>query len=193
MSHPTPPRASSRPEKTHHTAIVLIPPREHWGQIQKIRERYDRQYHRWMPHINLVYPFHTPARMARDLESLRLACQSVRAFEVTLGELRWFRHREQGHTLWLAPQPRQGLVDLQRALVRAVPDCDDLNHFTAGFEPHLSVGQVQARGRMEKVLEQLQAGWQPIHFLAERISLIARGEPPRDQFRVVEEIPLGRQ
>lgn len=189
----TPPRSSGAtpPQKTHQTAIVLIPPRDVWGQIQTIRARYDRQYHRWMPHITLIYPFHPLNRLAKDREPLQRACQSMHPFEVELGELRWFRHREQGHTLWLAPQPRQALVALQRALQRVVPDCDDLTHFLQGFEPHLSLGQVQARGRLEKLLALLQADWQPIRFRAGQVSLIARGDPPKDQFRVVEEIPLG--
>ncbi len=190
--NPTPPRGGGTPpQKTHQTAIVVIPPRELWGQIQTIRSRYDRQYHRWMPHINLIYPFHLLNRLAKDREPLQRACQSVGPFEVELGELRWFRHREQGHSLWVAPQPRHALVALQRALLSAVPDCDDLNHFAQGYEPHLSLGQVQARGRLEKVIAELQAAWQPIRFPIERVSLIARGDPPKDQFRVVEEMPLG--
>lgn len=182
---------STPPQKTHQTAIVLIPPLDLWGQIQTIRARYDRQYHRWVPHINLIYPFHLLNRLSKDREALQGACQSVRPFEVELGGLRWFRHRELGHTIWTAPQPRQALVELQRVLLRAVPDCDDLNHFAQGFEPHLSLGQVQTRGGLEKVLAQLQAQWRPIHFRVDRVSLIARGDPPKDQFRVVEEWSLG--
>lgn len=188
-------RARSRPppraEKTHKTAIVLIPPKAAWPPIQAIRERYDRQFRRWMPHITLVYPFHPVARFARDLEPLQRTCRSLKPFQVELAEFRWFRHREQGHSLWLAPTPRHSLVLLQRTLVQAVPDCDDVGRFAQGFEPHLSVGQVQSRGRLDRVLEQLQQGWQPLEFLADRISLIARGDPPKDSFRVVEEIALG--
>lgn len=185
------PQPVRKREKTHQTAVVLIPPREVWRPVQAIRERYDRQFPRWMPHITLVYPFHPVREFARDLPHLRQACEAARPFRVELTELRWFHHREQGFTLWLAPQPRQALVDLQRWLVRAVPDCDDLNHFAQGFEPHLSVGQVHTKSRMEKVIQRLQEEWQPIGFAVERICLIARGDPPKDQFQVVEEIALG--
>jgi hypothetical protein len=47
--------------KTHHTAFAIVPPEEVWGPIQAIRRRYDRQIHRWMPHINLLYPFRSRA------------------------------------------------------------------------------------------------------------------------------------
>ncbi|MBI5480461.1 MAG: 2'-5' RNA ligase family protein [Deltaproteobacteria bacterium] len=43
--------------KTHHTAVVIIPPGEIWGPIQAIRQRHDQQFHRWMPHITPLYPF----------------------------------------------------------------------------------------------------------------------------------------
>lgn len=185
------PQAVRIREKTHKTAVVLIPPRELWGPIQAIRELHDRQFRRWMPHITLVYPFHPVAEFARDVPQLRQVCRALSPFPVELAEIRWFHHREQGFTLWLAPQPRKALVDLQRALVRAVPDCDELTRFAQGFEPHLSLGQVHAKGRLEKVVQRLQDGWQPIAFTAERISLIARGDPPKDRFRVIEEIPIG--
>ena len=44
-------------KKTHKTAVVIIPPEDVWDPIQKIREKYDRQFRRWMPHITLIYPF----------------------------------------------------------------------------------------------------------------------------------------
>src|SRR5262249_27220192 len=42
---------------THTTAVVVIPPADAWPPIQALRERYDRQFRRWMPHITLLYPF----------------------------------------------------------------------------------------------------------------------------------------
>ena len=43
--------------KVYTTAVVIIPPEKIWETIQKIRRTYDRQFHRWMPHITLLYPF----------------------------------------------------------------------------------------------------------------------------------------
>ena len=43
--------------KTHTTAVVLIPPEEVWEPIQGLRRVYDRNFDRWMPHITLLYPF----------------------------------------------------------------------------------------------------------------------------------------
>ena len=40
---------------THTTAVVVIPPDDAWPPIQALRQRYDRQFRRWMPHITLLY------------------------------------------------------------------------------------------------------------------------------------------
>jgi hypothetical protein len=39
------------------SAIIVSPPKETWGPIQDIRLKFDKAYKRWMPHINLIYPF----------------------------------------------------------------------------------------------------------------------------------------
>jgi len=55
--------------KSHRTAIAAIPPPECWEPIQAIRRVHDRQIGRWMPHVNLLYPFVTP-----DLLKSRCCC-----------------------------------------------------------------------------------------------------------------------
>ena len=54
------------PNKTHTTAVVLIPPQEIQPPIQVIRQTYDRNYERWMPHITLLYPF-APQQEFQDI------------------------------------------------------------------------------------------------------------------------------
>ena len=41
----------------HTSAVVICPPSSQWGPIQEIRSFNDKSYARWMPHINLLYPF----------------------------------------------------------------------------------------------------------------------------------------
>jgi 2'-5' RNA ligase len=162
------------PSKSHHTAVAIIPPQEVWEPIQAIRRVHDRQYQRWMPHINLLYPFLPVEQFAEVLPRLETACSHVTAFPVTLAEFRMFVHPSGRATLWLAPEPKTPLVDLQAALVAAVPDCDDLSRFAAGFTPHLSVGQARSRREAERLLADLRAAWQPIHFHVSAVALIRR-------------------
>jgi hypothetical protein len=63
--------------KTHQTAVAVVPPQEVWGPIQAIRERHDRQFRRWMPHVNLLYPFYPPERFEEALPRLIEACAKI--------------------------------------------------------------------------------------------------------------------
>lgn len=177
--------------KTHNTAVVLIPPENCWEPIQEIRRRYDRHVRRWMPHVTLLYPFRPRKQFDALEQRLREAGRRVQPFEMTLAEFRHFLHGRARYTLWLAPEPKDAMVKLQAALESAVPDCNDVSARKNGFTPHLSVGQVQGDDARRKLETELQASWQTITFRADRVSLIWRGEPPDDVFRVDRSIGLG--
>jgi 2'-5' RNA ligase len=95
------------PAKSHHTAVAIIPPVEVWEPIQAIRQVHDRQFHRWMPHINLLYPFYPAEQFVEVVPRLATACARVSAFPVTLAEFRMFAHPSGRVTLWLAPARRR--------------------------------------------------------------------------------------
>jgi hypothetical protein len=59
------------------------------------------------------------------------------------------------------------------------------------FRTHLSVGQVKGRPALLRRLDELRRGRQPVQFAGDRVSLIGRGDPPDDVFRVAREVPLG--
>ncbi|HUU82836.1 MAG TPA: 2'-5' RNA ligase family protein [Phycisphaerae bacterium] len=180
--------------KTHQTAVVLIPPGDVWGPVQAIRREHDRQVRRWMPHVTLLYPFRVREQFDEVEAVLREAGRRVEPFEVRLGEFRHFGHGRSKYTLWLAPEPQDAMVRLQAALQSAVPDCDDASRHANGFTPHLSVGQVRGAEAMAELESQLQAAWSErggLSFVAREVSLIWRGAPPDDVFRVDRAIPLG--
>jgi 2'-5' RNA ligase len=179
--------------KTQTTAVVLIPPAELWEPIQAIRRRHDRNVRRWMPHVTLIYPFRPRDQFEHLAEAFAPVCRAIEPFQMVLSELRCFEHGHGSHTLWLSPEPRAPLLELQSSLRRIVPDCDDVSAFEGGFTPHLSVGQAIGREAMMRLSTALQAAWSPLAFPVKEVSLIARGEPPDDVFRVVETIALGRQ
>lgn len=178
-------------EKTHKTALVLIPPAPLWPPIQAIRQEHDRNVRRWMPHITLIYPFRPREELESLTEPLSRLCETVEPFELTLKEFRLFHHRQESHTAYLAPEPREALVRLQAALGSAVPDCDDVTRHPGGFTPHLSVGQVRGHAPALSLQGALQAAWQPASFTVREVSLIWRDDPPDDVFRVAYGIELG--
>jgi RNA 2',3'-cyclic 3'-phosphodiesterase len=176
------------PRKTHHSAVAVVPPADVWEPIQTIRRRHDRHFQRWMPHINLLYPFVPHAQFAEVLPVLSAASQSVTAFSITLAEFRFFRHSSGSSTVWLRPEPHAALGHLQETLQAALPICNDLSQFAGGFTPHLSVGQVRSAAERQALIEECQAHWRPLTFCLEAIALIWReAESP---FQVAHWCPL---
>lgn len=179
------------PVKTYQSAVVIIPPPQVWEPIQKIRQRYDRHFRRWMPHVTLIYPFRPASEFDEIADSFRAICARFPAFAVRLQEFRFFKHSRQRFTLWLAPWPADPIRQLQAALVEAVPDCNDVNLHASGFTPHLSIGQVSGTARLRTLQDALAQDWRPLEFQLNHISLVWRDDPPDDVFRVAVEIPLG--
>ena len=179
------------PTQTHQTAVVLIPPADTWPSIQAIRKHHDRHFRRWMPRITLLYPFRPADEFDTVVEPLSQACQSLHPFSLTLSHIRFFRHRRDSFTVGLGPDSTEACTHLQGQLAQVVPDCNDVGQYPNGFTPHLSVGQVRKRARLQSLLNDLQQTWQPLSFTVQEVSLIQRGAPPDDIFRVAHRIPLG--
>ncbi len=179
--------------KTHKTALCIIPPQKIWQPIQTIRKKHDKQFYRWMPHINLLYPFKPRSSFSLLIDVLLHVCSQVEPFSVTLSNINYFRHGSKNYTLWLDIDEAEKIVYLQNKILEVVPECNELSKFSSGFTPHLSIGQVKGREKVELLNKRLQSSWKPIHFHLSEINLIWRKDPPNDRFRVGETIPLGKQ
>jgi len=176
------------PKRTYKTAVVIIPPEACWHPIQSIRQKHDRQFRRWMPHITLIYPFRPRDEFETIAKQFLQVCKSMQSFEVELAEFHFFRHSKNNYTLWLAPQPKEMLERLQTELWRVVPDCEEVRRFENGFTPHLSVGQAAGKANMIRLRTALQDAWTPIKFKVSEVCLIWRNEAPEDVFRVGRKI-----
>jgi RNA 2',3'-cyclic 3'-phosphodiesterase len=182
-------KAACMPVKTHHTAVVAIPPPEVWEPIQAIRHQHDCNVRRWMPHITLLYPFMPRAHFDEALPALIEVGKQSAAFQVTLAAFRAFTHAFGKATIWLAPEPRHTFVTLQATLQAAFPAYAEQSRFPTGFTPHLSVGQASSPRSRQHLLETLQASWQPVQFTLTAIALIWReADGP---FAIAHAIPLG--
>ena len=172
------------PNKTHTTAVVLIPPKTIQPPIQAIRQVHDRNFERWMPHITLLYPFAAQRDFDGIIPALAKAAQLTIAFSVTLASFNAFKHRK-SCTLFLVPEPKNDIVDLHSTLIRYCPDYDDTARFAGGFNPHLSVGQFQHQS-LNDAQQRLQNEWKPIQYKVESLSLIYRSQETNDKFVVAE-------
>ena len=183
------PLSSSKFGKTHKTALVAIPPEILWESIQGIRKQYDPHHGRWMPHITLIYPFVPVARIHQAVAVLTRACHSVEPFEVRLARFHRFIHSRHRATIYLVPEPVDAIKSLQRSLMKVLPDYNEVTRFVGGFNPHLSVGQVNGR-KAQEVCNRWQATWQPLEFILTQVCVIRRNDPPDDRFRVSAVISL---
>ena len=183
--------AWTKKDLRHTSAVVLVPPRDLWAPIQAIRATNDKSYLRWMPHVNLLYPFLRDDARGATLSPSPPGSPSERSrgppFRVRLDDFRHFKHRK-SCTVWLHPSdPRvedawerepgacAGVMAAQAALEAAFPFADNLSGISpAGFTPHLSVGQWPDRDRALAAAADMRREWRPIEFEVDAVYLISR-------------------
>ncbi|KXK31904.1 MAG: hypothetical protein UZ01_00693 [Candidatus Brocadia sinica] len=119
-------------------------------------------------------------------------CESIGTFKITLKEFFFFRHNRDCCTLWLAPEPKDALVRLQRILQGVVPDCDDAGKYEGGgyTSPERRPGSGGEAAAL-KLLNLFQTSWKTMSFPLNEVSFIWSDNPPNDVFRVVCTVRLG--
>ncbi|MFW9999116.1 MAG: 2'-5' RNA ligase family protein [Candidatus Hodarchaeota archaeon] len=179
--------------KVYTSAVVIVPPKEIWGPIQEIRENYDRNINRWMPHITLLYPFRPEDDYSTLEKEFSEKCNSIKPFEIYLKQFNYFNHGRQRYTLWLNPEPSTLIKDLQTIILNLVPDCNDVNKYKKGFKPHLSVGQIKGKKLLLEITKNLQDNWQEINFLLDEIFFISREKSKTSKFEIKKRIQLKKE
>ena len=178
-----------KPSKTPRSAVAILPPESLWEPINAIRKRYDTQIIRWMPHINLLFPFVYPEALPEQEPILRGALSAVAPFSVTLGTFSHFDHSGGRSTLWIMAEPKAPLVALQTALQAAYPKLNDLSRPPDGYTPHLTVGKTRTHLQAHRIAPALEREWQPLRFDVTAVAVLARERP--GPFEVDRMIPLG--
>jgi poly(A) polymerase len=176
----------------YQSAIVIIPPDDVFPAIQKIRQKHDARFERWMPHITLIYGFLPESYFEEAVKIISPALSKLKPFTVTLTEFGTFTHRK-SCTAWLRPvvepvetEHVQSLHELQSVLQNLFPQCDEQGKKSSrGFTPHLSVGQFPNPETAHSMLPE----WRPISFTVHSVALISRREDK--PFEVKHVIALG--
>jgi 2'-5' RNA ligase len=177
--------------KTVTSACVIIPPKDIWEPIQKIRRKYDSKVQRWMPHINLFYPFTPKQDYDKIFRDFEIKCNQINAFTIYLKQFKYFRHRYQTYTIRQDPEPNDLIIHLQRKLLKVAPEYNDVNQFSGGFRPHLSVGQFTTY-KIHDFIAQLQKNWDPLKFRVNQIYFISRANTKDSAFRIIKKIKLNQ-
>eukprot|EP01111_Echinosteliopsis_oligospora_P015876 TRINITY_DN6425_c0_g1_i1.p1 TRINITY_DN6425_c0_g1~~TRINITY_DN6425_c0_g1_i1.p1 ORF type:complete len:195 (-),score=38.10 TRINITY_DN6425_c0_g1_i1:16-558(-) len=177
-------------KKVYTTAVILAPPQEKWAPIQHIRHRHDKSFVRWMPHVNLAFPFLPYEQLEDGANKLKQALETFQSFEVTLAHVGHFEHSS-NCVMWLRPDTDRpnALQDLENVITTVYPMCNDQSTKSEhGFTPHLTLGQF-GKKNIEKDKANIQRTWIPITFRASSIYIIKRvGEEP---FEIVHEVKFG--
>jgi 2'-5' RNA ligase len=128
---------------THERACaVIVEAPEIVARINAIREKCDPAYPRWMPHINLIYPFLThPLTTPALLSKARAALGDLRPFKVSFSGVSFFAQRDGKWSVHLCPDDvsAQRLQEVQRALARVFPSSDSRGGVNTSFTPHLTI------------------------------------------------------
>ncbi|NUR62886.1 MAG: DUF504 domain-containing protein [Catenulispora sp.] len=161
------------------TAVAWIPAEELWADIQEVRQRLDPQVLRWPPHVNVLFGFVRESEFAAAVPLIRQATANLQAFEVRLGDVRHFRHRDDS-TMWLDPEG-EGWQALHAALLERFPSCRSRDEYT----PHLTLGKVADPTRAPLNLA-------PITTVVDRLAVLSRrGDEPMRVRAVVTFHPTG--
>jgi len=170
---------------------AIMPAEEQWKQIQEIRERHDKAYQRWMPHINLLYPFVSEDQFSYAANKTERGLRDVKPFTVRFEDFGYFDHGR-SNTLYLKPKvlPPGALNDLQAKLVALFPQCTDLESKGGdGFTPHLTVGQFVGKIAVERQHDLFKQNFVPIEFQVTHVHIISR--TATEPFVIKYSVPLG--
>ncbi|KAK5584469.1 hypothetical protein RB653_006081 [Dictyostelium firmibasis] len=180
--------------KDFKSAIIISPPIELSIQIQQYRKKYDKAFVRWMPHINLIFPFVKINDFNSVYDLLRKELSDFPAFKLVFKEVSFFQHGN-NYVVWLKPETPEDptiINRLQAKLESLLPGFNELsNKSPAGFQPHLTLGQFNGKKEAEQKIASIQADLQPIEFEVSEIFMINRnGDVP---FSIENTIRLSRK
>jgi len=168
----------SSSDKEFRTAIIVMPPENEWEQINQIRKNHDKAYRRWMPHINLVYPFVSEQAFNNNIwRALTDSVARINPFELRFENFDFFEHGQTSCTLFLNPitDDPNSLSKLQSSIESAFPFCNEQSKKTdSGFHGHLTVGQFRGKKIIERYKKKFEGDWKPFTFTVDRVYVISR-------------------
>ena len=147
---------------------LLVPTNEHIAKINEIRSVDDRAYHRWPPHINILFPFDTVENFPDIAKTLSEKLSGFGAIELDCNSLGYFAQGK-NITVHLKPSDTARLCELFKQVTEALPTIAHND-----FVPHLTIGQFKKSDR-EEVMNEL-AKWlgTGIKFTVTKLSLLSR-------------------
>ena len=177
------------------SALCIVPPQSIWGPIQKIREVNDKNYKRWMPHINIFFPYIKPNIINADEVSKAIyrtfKKHNIKANNII--QLNRFNSFNKGHNsnddqyIFLETSNVPFLNKLYKSLRIVFPNCHINRDHNIEYKPHLTVGQWPGK-KCKNMIRLLNHEWTPIQFKLQKIYWIRRNK--NDSFKKYKEFNL---
>jgi len=138
------------------------------------------------PHITLLDSFSSNDRMATAAELFKEAASNIEPFEITLRGFKFFTHgQKRGFTLYIEPEitsssfsGKNPLHELQKVLFDQVAgkagEWLEHNMLPEKFTPHVSLGKVGNKEKLDKVMSEYATKWEPITFQVTEIYILSK-------------------
>ncbi|MFW6383754.1 MAG: 2'-5' RNA ligase family protein [Nanoarchaeota archaeon] len=130
-------------------AIVILPEKN--NRIEKVRKKYLPDYHKYEPHITLVYPFDVEEQNALN-EHIQNCLKEFKPFQITLHGL---GASAKDYFLYLLVEKgKEELIQLHKKLNSGIlegfknPDMPD-------YIPHLTLGIFQGKTELHNVIKEI--------------------------------------
>eukprot|EP00009_Paramoeba_aestuarina_P003963 CAMPEP_0201524342 /NCGR_PEP_ID=MMETSP0161_2-20130828/21262_1 /ASSEMBLY_ACC=CAM_ASM_000251 /TAXON_ID=180227 /ORGANISM="Neoparamoeba aestuarina, Strain SoJaBio B1-5/56/2" /LENGTH=226 /DNA_ID=CAMNT_0047923675 /DNA_START=252 /DNA_END=932 /DNA_ORIENTATION=- len=184
-------------EWSYQSTLTVCVPEELHPEIQAIRKVHDKAYDRWMPHLNIMFPFvidtHTANNEQLD-KAIELASEELRKFPSFEMEFPTINSFNQGkrQTVHLKPvtNPPSAFRDLYKRLMKVFPQYIKETNGRQELLAHLTIGQWDSSVDLKDLDEELKLDLvKSTTILVDRVSVATRnGDVP---FSVKKEILLG--
>jgi len=137
------------------------------------------------PHISLLDSFSATDRFAQVSTLFQEVAAEIEPFQVRLDTLHSFQHRQsRGYTLYVVPEVEFGhsnedpLLLLQRKLYTKLKDNGvsflEFKMLPDKYKPHVSLGKVGTKEKLDQMLRHFAKTWQPIVFTVQEICLCSK-------------------
>lgn len=166
------------------TALTIVAPPEFHNKINLIRSVNDKAYPRWMPHMNLLFPFVDENNFKTIKDKLESSLKDFGPMELNMNKIEYFVQGK-NITFHISPDNDSKLQELFKIIRKTLPDIK-IKH--QQFHPHLTIGQFKKNELDAKLTELNKWLGSGFIFKIEKICLIKRKD--EKPFEIITEVLL---
>jgi 2'-5' RNA ligase len=162
------------------TALSILIPDKFCNAINLIRQKHDKAHNRWMPHINLFFPFVDP----RYFSTVKDLLLNIPAICIKLDRIESFK----GRVYYLTASDSKELHDMYSKIKQQLGGMVRVEDSKLNFSPHMTIGQ-----NLDKNTIDWLARWiadNPIEFVCRDICILHRNQSTDDKMVIAKMIGL---